>query len=739
MRQLKNFLIKREQSQACLSFAKREKSRLLAKTLLTLALLLTAVTGAWADGIVCTASDLGKVLCTDGSIYENVSAATTAGKEAAAVIAYVDETNKNGLALALTDEGDYTWNNMSPSNKGKTAPEICSALNTSKAVTGGTWKLPSQDEWKQMFSANGGNEGSYTGLNTAIGNAGGTALQEYNDYWSSSEVYDDAWLVNLANGNASWDTEGKHYNRMVRACLAFDIAAASSGPEVAWNKAEKTGTFTMPGGNVTLEPEYYPQAALTAAPTAINDVPATTDGAIVKAGTVANIGSTETAQGTVMYYVSQTALDDDALLALAADQWTADVPTAKSLAQCQAYVYYYVRGNDSDNDEENFSDGDINTLTVTIAAVPTKVTMAVNDKTMGTAEVAGESKVEWTADTWKGWTQDIKEYTVDDITMTSSESARIREYISEDKYNNSLFFFVRKMYDDDIVTFSTTGDPFSRIEFTMIGDYSQYNPDIIPNDNWTFEGKSAVWEGEATKSLTLQSCTTWVSKITFFKGAVPDGVTVNGDGTFTVAKTATVTLKATSAEGYKFLYWEDDQTNTNPVRKVTIESGMADMTYKAVFAEILYNVTFAEGTDPNEWSATPNTDVKKGTAVTVTYTGTKKVIGVKAEKKSEAVENAYQKWNADQKKLVATEIPTTAIKVEDASTDVNWQGTYVVDGEVTINGKITLNGDVNLIIKDGAKLTAKQISGNSKNLSIYGQAQMTGEFLRFFRYQLKYK
>lgn len=150
--------------------------------------------------------------------------------------------------------------------------------------------------------------------------------------------------------------------------------AAPTGPEVAWDKAKKTGTFKMPGGNVTLEPEYYPQAALTAAPTAINDVPATTDGAILKAGTVANIGSTETAQGTVMYYVSPTALDDAALLALAADQWKADVPTAKSLAEGQAYVYYYVRGNDSDTDEENFSDGDIlsaNALTVTIAAAPT--------------------------------------------------------------------------------------------------------------------------------------------------------------------------------------------------------------------------------------------------------------------------------------------------------------------------------------------------------------------------------
>lgn len=360
------------------------------KLMITLVALLALTTGAWADGIVCTASDLGKVLCTDGSIYENVSAATTAGKTAAAMIAYVDETNKNGLALALTDEDAMTWDNSAPSNKGKTAPELCSALNTSKAVTGGTWKLPSQDEWKQMFSANGGNEGSYSGLNTAIGNAGGTALLESEEYWSSSEVYDDARLVSLADGNASWGTEGKHYQRCVRACLAFDIAA-SSGPKVAWNKAEKTGTFTMPGGNVTLEPEYYPQAALTAAPTAINDVPATTDGAIVKAGTVANIGSTETAQGTVMYYVSQTALDDAALLALAADKWTADVPTAEKLTKGEAYVYYYVRGNDSDTDEENFSDGDIlaaNALTVTIAAEPTyAVTFA-----------EGTDPNEWTAD-----------------------------------------------------------------------------------------------------------------------------------------------------------------------------------------------------------------------------------------------------------------------------------------------------------------------------------------------------
>ena len=271
---------------------------------------------------------------------------------------------------------------------------------------------------------------------------------------------------------------------------------------------------------------------------------------------------------------------------------------------------------------------------------PTKVTMAANNNAMGTVEVAGESKVEWTPDTWKGWTYNTKEYTVGDITMTSSKEAYIYEYTDEGMYKNSLSFFVDKWDNTSNVTFSTTGAPFSRIEFTMIGNYeADWNPNIMPLDNWTFEGKNAVWEGEATKSLTLQSCTTDVSKITFFKdGDIPDGVTVNGDGTFTVAKTATVTLTATPAEGYKFLYWDDDHTNTNPVREVTIESGMADKTYKAVFAEITYNVTFVEGIEEaDKWKAEPNA-AAKNTEIKVTYTGAKKVIGVKVnEKKAPAL------------------------------------------------------------------------------------------------------
>ena len=182
-------------------------------------------------------------------------------------------------------------------------------------------------------------------------------------------AYNDTYSQSISRGMIYNST---YYGQQI----FYTGAPASSEPQtldLTEAVAGKQWTAVMPGGNVTLEPEYYPQAELATAPTAINDVPATTDGAIVSAGTVANIGETTTAQGTVMYYVSPTALDDAALQALTADQWTADVPTAADLAQGQAYVYYYVRGNDSDTDDEIFSDGDIlaaNALTVTIAAAP---------------------------------------------------------------------------------------------------------------------------------------------------------------------------------------------------------------------------------------------------------------------------------------------------------------------------------------------------------------------------------
>ena len=191
------------------------------RLLTLLALLMTAATGAWAeDGIVCTASDLGKVLCTDGSIVATVSDATAASKTAAAMIAYVDETNKKGLALALADDYGYqTWTDIT---------------SHSPAVTGGTWVLASETQWTQMITAMGSD-----GLRDGFSSIGGTNLE--NDYYWSSTAGASGhrrYAFDSKDWYNSNPNSGKAYGR---ACLVFDIVEAPAGP-TSYTVSMKSGT-----------------------------------------------------------------------------------------------------------------------------------------------------------------------------------------------------------------------------------------------------------------------------------------------------------------------------------------------------------------------------------------------------------------------------------------------------------------------------------------------------------------
>ena len=160
---------------------------------------------------------VGKVIGYDGNIY---ASKTAAGSNAAAVIVYLgsdtkDATFKNGLAIALADEsGTMNWSTAKNTCEGKTA------------ITGAKWCLPSQDQWKQMFKANGGNEEEYTGLNNALAAAGGNDSKLQEDsyyYWSSSESSPgvNAYIVVLSYDYAYWGNDGEGSVHPVRACLAF--------------------------------------------------------------------------------------------------------------------------------------------------------------------------------------------------------------------------------------------------------------------------------------------------------------------------------------------------------------------------------------------------------------------------------------------------------------------------------------------------------------------------------------
>ena len=160
-----------------------------------------------------TSPAVGQLIGSDGKNYTTLPSGVTA----VAMIAYVgsdtyDATYKNGLAITLADEAKSNWSTAKSTCEGKTA------------ITGAKWCLPSQDQWKQMFKANGDNEGSYTGLNTTITTAGGTTLKELAFYWSSSEAEPGvkAYYVNLyKQGTVYWNNDNENYNYQVRACLAF--------------------------------------------------------------------------------------------------------------------------------------------------------------------------------------------------------------------------------------------------------------------------------------------------------------------------------------------------------------------------------------------------------------------------------------------------------------------------------------------------------------------------------------
>ena len=167
-------------------------------------------------------------------------------------------------------------------------------------------------------------------------------------------------------------------------------ASAATTVPLNWDAATpNTATLTngMPAGNVTVSVEYFPQAEFakstdeTLAPTAIPDVPANTDAPIVTPGTVANIGTSEVKQGTLMYYVKQaTGNTDPEAPTYDTKGWTDKVPTADGLAQGDAYVWYYIKGAEpaqgtARTDDNTRSDSDIKPLgtdgIVTLAAEPT--------------------------------------------------------------------------------------------------------------------------------------------------------------------------------------------------------------------------------------------------------------------------------------------------------------------------------------------------------------------------------
>ena len=149
-----------------------------------------------------------------------------------------------------------------------------------------------------------------------------------------------------------------------------DASTATPVDDFAWNAEAKTGTFTMPGGNVTLEPDYYPQATVAdgGVTAADADARATTDDPLVKVDATKLTGAKK-----LMYFVSNSGTTAPAY---DAEGWTDQLPTAEGFTKAGiVYVYYYPVGTDEgvDGATATYSDGDIclESITARIADAPT--------------------------------------------------------------------------------------------------------------------------------------------------------------------------------------------------------------------------------------------------------------------------------------------------------------------------------------------------------------------------------
>lgn len=121
-------------------------------------------------------------------------------------------------------------------------------------------------------------------------------------------------------------------------------------------------------------------------------------------------------------------------------------------------------------------------------------------------------------------------------------------------------------------------------------------------------------------------------------------------------------------------------------------------------------------TEPGKYKAT----ITAAAASTV-YTGTKDSADFKIIDESTPV--AYRKWNGT--KIADAEPCTDYNVITDQTewTDGTW---YVLKDDITISSRITVNGTVNLILCDGAALTASKgiVVAGTNTLNIYAQIHL---------------
>ena len=336
------------------------------KYFMTLALLLTAVTGAWAgeEPQLLTTIYASSSFLTGSQTFDDIATVTFGG---AGTVAFndnngwvQDEYNKESTVTVTAVDG-YTITSI----KIYSADPMSATISTSPFTA-------YLNCWGATYVTTGsGGAGEYIG-----------------DELVRIEVY------------------------------GYKSEPAEPAITVEWDAATKTGSFNMPAYDVELTPIYAPVAQwakvenVDQLPTAAEGIFAGTTDAIVKAGTVALMSDEQTPQGQVMYFATTDA-EMTAEKAAQANGWLATVPTAEGYDGAQTvYVWYYIQGADTPEGQEataenTFDDSEICATPITVNVLSNKFGItfkAANANTIetgkatvtvgGTAATVTEGKLE---------------------------------------------------------------------------------------------------------------------------------------------------------------------------------------------------------------------------------------------------------------------------------------------------------------------------------------------------------
>ena len=458
---------------------------------MTLALLLTAVTGAWASGeivVTVTAEDL------------QADKSTTFTKDGVTIKCW--DRMQEGLAFSELYEMSTTLGYFTKIEITNQHPEGISGIN---GISG--------------FTVNG-SVATWTGKASSVGlghNSVGPVVQFVFTIEPAEPAIDFKWDPATKTGTFTMP--------------AYDVEIAPIyAPVAQWAKVENVDQL----------------------PTAIEGIYAESTDAIVTAGTVAKIGETENVQGTVMYAVGTSATEQPALTAFSADVPTAKDITAAGDVYVWYYIKGADTPEGQTATAENtFNDSEIcaEPIKVTVLSNKFDITFnAANDNTIeagkatvtvgGTAATVTEGKLEGVKmgtevkvtakDGYKFRKVEAKKggptttvtwspvscygtYTQDGVTLTPSNGDAVLGNNFYQFGDNTFTTTLGKFIKIEIVFESTT---YTFDGWTM-GTAEQYQPDPHTYPDWWKDLLKLTWTGNAD-SVTIKGKDVFgIHRITF--------------------------------------------------------------------------------------------------------------------------------------------------------------------------------------------------------------------------------